>query len=195
MAKNLPNLKKDKYKICIICEGLEEKKYLEKLIKLKVWHESYGFKLVNAEGNGNISSKYQYYYNSDTFNIVLIFCDVDSEYENIKFKINKIHNNPESIIIFSNPCTMQIVIKHWVNENIKTASKKINAKIIKQCTGVNSYEGTDKQIENMMQKITKENYYQMKERLLDKFTNFKRFIIYFENSNSKWIDELNKKIE
>lgn len=186
-----PNINFNKHKICIICEGLEEIKYLERLVELKVWNYIYNFKLIDAKGNGNLSSKYQYWYNSALYDIVLVFCDTDKNYENIKHNINEIENNADNIIIFSDPCTMQIVIKHWTDKNIKTSIKKENAKLIEKCTGVKNYEGNKNQINAMMLKITIENYYKMKSRL-GKFTNFGKFIENFENSNLKWIGERSK---
>ncbi|AKC95962.1 hypothetical protein VC03_05675 [Sneathia vaginalis] len=186
-----PNIKFNKYKICIICEGLEEKKYLERLIELKVWNKIYDFILVDSKGNGNISSRYQYWYNISRYDIVLVFCDADKDYENIKKKINEIHNRANDVIIFSYPCTMQIVIKHWTDKNIKTSIKKENSKLIEKCTGVKNYEGNKNQINGMMLKITKENYDKMKIRL-GQFTNFQEFIKKFEGSNVKWINKINE---
>lgn len=74
MANRLPNIS-DKYRICIICEGNEEYKYLDKLIKLQVWSDAYSVFLVNAGGNGNIPARYQDRYQSDSYDVVLVFCD------------------------------------------------------------------------------------------------------------------------
>lgn len=57
MVNKLPYIFSGK-KICIICEGDEEYEYLNKLISLKVWSDSYSFTLENAEGNGNIPTRY-----------------------------------------------------------------------------------------------------------------------------------------
>ncbi len=46
MANRLPNIS-DKYKICIICEGNEEYKYLERLKELSVWDDIYDTQLYH----------------------------------------------------------------------------------------------------------------------------------------------------
>ena len=45
MSNRLPNIS-DKHKICIICEGNEEYKYLERLKELHVWSDIYDISLV-----------------------------------------------------------------------------------------------------------------------------------------------------
>ena len=64
-------------RICIICEGDEEYKYLEKPISLGVWSKEYCFLLENAEGNGNIPARYQDKYQQGAYDLVLVFCDTD----------------------------------------------------------------------------------------------------------------------
>ena len=79
------------HKICIVCEGNEEYKYLNRLIDLKVWSNSYKITLVNAEGNGNIPARYQDLYQNGSYEIVLIFCDTEKkpneQYKDIKRKM------------------------------------------------------------------------------------------------------------
>ena len=70
-------LKNNKRKICLICEGYEEYDYISRLLNLGVWSDAYDFELVNAESNGNISARYQDRYQSDSYDIVLVFCDTD----------------------------------------------------------------------------------------------------------------------
>ena len=129
MANRLPKLV-DKRKICIICEGNEEYAYLNRLRDLKVWDEQYDISLVNAEGNGNIPARYQDRYQNGSDDIVLVFCDTEKkpheQYEDIKKKINNFHgvdNAAENVIIFGNPCTMQIVSKHWTDKDLKSPAK------------------------------------------------------------------------
>lgn len=74
MANRLPYIS-GKHKICIICEGNEEYKYLERLNQLHVWNEIYDISLVNAEGNGNIPARYQDRYQNGSYETVLVFCD------------------------------------------------------------------------------------------------------------------------
>ena len=171
MANRLPFISNN-HKICIICEGNEEYKYLERLKELHVWSKIYDISLVNAEGNGNIPARYQDRYQNGSYDVVLIFCDTEKkpheQYEDIKKKINEFHGLDgvaDEVVIFGNPCTMQIIAKHWTNEIIKSPAKQKNAPMIEKYTGVKGYKGRANQIDKMMECITEDNYMLMKDRI------------------------------
>lgn len=204
MANKLPKLF-DKHRICIICEGNEEYEYLERLKNLKVWNEQYDFSLVNAGGNGNIPARYQNRYQNGSDEVVLVFCDTEKkpheQYEDIKCKINEFHgvdNVADKVIMFGNPCTMQIILKHWTNENLKSPAKNVNAPLIKKFTGVENYKGRADQIKEVMEHVTAENYKDMCMRVRELETddsiigssNFGKFIKLFESDDCGWIDEM-----
>lgn len=162
----------NKRKVCIICEGNEEYKYIDRLKELKVWNEQYEVSLVNAEGNGNIPARYQDRYQNGAYEAVLIFCDTDKkpyeQYDDIKRKINEFHGIDgiaNEIIIFGNPCTMQIILKHWTDEMLTSQAKQVNAPIIEEHTKVKGYKGKENQIKEIMNCITPKNYSAMRERV------------------------------
>ena len=137
MPNKLPKFL-DNHKICIICEGNEEYEYLNRLKNLKVWNEQYDISLVNAGGNGNIPARYQDRYQNGADELVLVFCDTEKkpheQYEDIKRKINEFHgvdSAANEVLIFGNPCTMQIISKHWTDENLKSPAKPVNAPLDK----------------------------------------------------------------
>ncbi len=200
----------DKYKICIICEGNEEYEYLHRLISLRVWNRQYEIKLVNANGNGNIPARYQDRYQNGFDDAVLIFCDTEKkpyeQYTDIKRKINEFHGlryAHEKVILFGNPCTMQIIIKHWSDSHLSTPSKRMNQSLLYQCTGIENYKGRKDQLKQMMKLISADNYTLMKDRIsrlsrddtVVGSSNFIRFIEYFESDDSSWIDEWNQCLE
>ena len=86
---------------------------------------------------------------------------------------------------------------------MKSPAKKTNAPIIKKYTGVENYKGREDQIREVMEHVTEENYVDMCQRVWnlesDDFvtgsSNFGKFIKLFEDSDSSWIEEKNKKIE
>lgn len=202
-------LKNNKKKICLICEGYEEFDYISKLLELKVWSDVYDFTLINAESNGNISARYQDKYQSNNFDIVLAFCDTDrnphDDFNQIRKKINGIFgidNAADEVIIFVNPCSLQVVLLHFENIKLRTQNKNKNAPEIERLTGIQNYKAKEEQRKVMCNLITKENYEQMKKNLLslatdykiESSTNFGIFLKRFEDSKANWIDEINKKL-
>lgn len=209
MINKLPKFS-DNHKICIVCEGNEEYEYLNRLKDLKVWCKQYDILLVNAGGNGNIPARYQDLFQNDSYEIIFVFCDTDKkpyeQYEDIKRKINAFHgvaNAADEVVLFGNPCTMQIIVKHWTDENLKSPAKPINAPLIYKYTGVENYKGRIDQIKEVMKYVTVENYADMCKRVsrLETFdrvagsSNFVKFIKLFENDDSGWIEEINRKLE
>lgn len=197
-------------RICIICEGDEEYEYLEKLISLDVWSKEYLFQLENAEGNGNIPARYQDKYQNSSSDLVLIFCDTDKkpyeQYVDIKRKINEFHgveNAADQIVIYGNPCTMQIIIEHWDDVVLGSHKKNKNAPIIFDLTGIEGYKGRADQRQALFSRITKENYQEMRERIkklpsddaIEGSTNLGRFIEYFTMDDSKWIQTINNALD
>ena len=197
-------------RICIICEGDEEYEYLEKLISLEVWSKEYQFQLENAQGNGNIPARYQDKYQNSTYDLVLVFCDTDQkpyeQYADIKRKINEFHGNEtaaDQVVIYGNPCTMQVIIAHWDHVILHSHKKKENAPIIFSCTGVKGYKGRADQRRALFSRITGENYREMQQRIkklpsddtIEGSTNFGKFMEYFTNDDSQWISHINQMLD
>lgn len=197
-------------KICIICEGDEEYEYLEKLISLNLWSKKYLVQLENAKGNGNIPARYQNKYQNSSYDLVLVFCDTDKkpyeQYVDIKQKINKLHgieDAADKIVIYGNPCTMQIIIEHWDDVVLSSHKKKKNVPIIFSLTGIKGYKGRADQRKELFSRITRENYQKMLERIkklpsddtIEGSTNFGKFIEYFSTDDSKWIQIINESLE
>lgn len=209
MQNKLPKLF-DKHKICVICEGNEEYEYLERLKALKVWDAQYEIIPDNAGGNGNIPARYQDSYQNGSYELVLVFCDTEKkpyeQYEDIKRKINEFHGidtAADDVIMFGNPCTMQIIAKHWTETLIKSPAKPVNAPLIEEFTGVKNYKGRADQIAAVMEHVTAENYADMRDRVCGLETrdtvvgssNFGRFMELFGSSDAGWIDEINDELE
>lgn len=200
----------DRHKICIICEGKEEFEYLERLNTLKVWNDQYEIILDNADGNGNIPARYQDRYQNGSYEVVLVFCDTDKkpyeQYGDIKRKINEFHGvdtAADAIVIYGNPCTMQIILGHWSGVRLKSSAKKVNAPLIKEFTGVENYKGRADQRKEIMSQITYENYQDMCVRVRQMndmdtqagSSNFGKFMMYLESDDVGWIKETNEKLE
>ena len=208
MTNRLPFIP-DNHKICIICEGNEEYFYLDRLKKLKVWNDKYDISLVNAEGNGNIAPRYQDRYQNGAYELVLVFCDTEKkpheQYKDIKNKINDFHgvdNAADEVVIFANPCTMQVIIKHWTNENVKSPAKPVNAPLIQKYTGVENYKGRADQITQIMEHIDAKNYGDMVHRVREiegpddelGCSNFGKIIDDLMCDDEEWIEKINDNI-
>lgn len=200
----------NKCRVCIICEGDEEYDYLDRLNKIEVWNKAYKVTLDNAGGNGNIPARHQDRYQNGSYDIVLIFCDTEKkpyeQYEDIKQKINEFHgvdHAAEEVIVFGNPCTMQIIIKHWADVELKTPAKKINSEIIGKLTGVNNYKGRADQRLELMKQITSENYLTMFERVkkmksddtVISSSNFDCLVDYLATDDTTWVKRINEILE
>ena len=210
MSICLPSYISEKDKICIICEGNEEYDYFDKLKTLGVWNQRYDFLLENAGGNGNIPARYQDKYQNGSYDLVLIFCDTEKkpyeQYDEIKNKINAFHgldNASEEVVIFGNPCTMQIVLLHVAQILLKSPAKKTNSSYIKSYFGVDNYKGRKDQRDMIFDQITTSNYHQMCNALhklstddsVVGSTNFLKYINYFSSDSNDWIYSINSKLE
>lgn len=209
MPNDIPETYNTK-KIAIICEGLEEEAYISRLKELKVFSECYSIFPINAGGIGSIYSYYQDAYQNDSYDLVLIFCDTEkAPYDDLmilKEKLYSLHGVDSSfdeLVIFSNPCTMDIIIKHFDNIKLKSNSKSVNSPIIYKYTNIKNYDAHEKQVNSLISKLNADNYKKMKKFLKNcdvdykvlNSTNFLKFINHFESPNVYWINEINELIE
>lgn len=195
-------------RICIICEGFEEIDYLNVLIKKAIFSNRYDFVLVNSKSINSISTIYKARYQSNSYDLVLVFCDTDKypsvSYNKLKDEINKFHDNnvADDIVIFGNPCTMQIILSHFAEIKLTSQSKAINSKFIEKFTGIKNYKATDEQRRELFSHIKRDNYEFMKENVGNlssddsdlSSTNILKFVNYFEDNDDIWIDEINDKL-
>ena len=195
-------------KICIICEGYEEFDYIETLKSKGIFSDVYNFITVNAKSINTIIARYQDRFQSAAYSLVLIFCDTDKgpsyKYKEIKQEINKLYGKDiaDEIVIFGNPCTMQIILSHFAQIKLTSQSKSVNSKFIKEYIGIDNYKATDEQRKELFGKIKRSNYEKMKGNVAKLSTNDKdvsstnilKFVKRFENDDDSWIDEINSNV-
>ena len=199
-----------KHKVCVICEGLEEFVYFKRLLALDLWSSEYSFIPINAKGESNVFARFQDAYNNDNYEIIIIFCDTDKrpyrEYSKLKAKVNEFFdksNAAQKLILWANPCSMQIILSHFGDVALTTQAKKTNAPIIEQLTGVQDYSGHEKQVNDICDQIRRSSYSQMKERLRkDEYSdeesgssNVVTFVELFEGDDTGWMKEINRYLE
>mgnify|MGYP005773676873 CR=1 FL=1 len=196
-------------RICIICEGNEEKDYMSALINKQVFSDNYCFvEPINAKSINNIFNRYTDRYQSNSYDLVLVFCDTDKgpsdKYKEIKQKINEFHGNKvaDNIVIFGNPCTMQIILAHFAEIKLTSQSKSVNSKYIEKYTGIVNYKANEEQRKELFGKINRRNYENMKKNVaklstddnITSSTNILKFIEKFEKDDDSWIDEINSEL-
>lgn len=196
-----------KHRICVICEGYEDYYYFKRLIALNQWNDSYSFTPINAKSASNIPARFQNEFQNDHYEIILVFCDTDKEpyreYTQVKDKINRFlgkKRSAEKVIIFANPCTMQIMLLHFGDISLKKQGKKTNSTIIEQMTGIQNYDAHEAQIRELCSLVTRASYPEMKKRAeainypdtVSGSTNFSVFLNWFESSENHWIAEIRR---
>ncbi|MDD4111391.1 MAG: hypothetical protein PHS54_07650 [Clostridia bacterium] len=202
-----------KWNILIVCEGYEEKPYMDKILNFPCIknNEKYCFsECVNAKGNGSIFARYQDKLQSGRYDLVLVFCDTDKgsqQFLEIKKKFaDELFGGDkkltDGLFIFCNPVTLQIVLSHFGKVELKNVSKKKNGKIVEKLTGIKNYDAKDEQINEIIGLVTYKTYDRMKENLKNisedlnqlPSTNLLKFLRYFESDDDSWISNLLKKI-
>ena len=130
---------------------------------------------------------------------ICIICEGNEEYAYLFHGVDAANE----VVMFGNPCTMQIISKHWTDENLKSPAKPVNAPLIKKYTGVENYKGRADQIKEVMKYITVENYKDMRERVSklaidDSITgssNFGHYLELLESDDSGWIEVINQRLQ
>lgn len=198
---------RSKHRVCVICEGHEDYYYFKRLIDLNVWDSAYSFTPINAKTASNIPARFQNEFQNDRYEVILVFCDTDKapyqQYALVKEKINNFLGKKkaaEKVIIFANPCTMQIMLLHFGEVSLKKQGKKTNSAVVEQMTGIKNYDAHEAQIRDLCGKITRTNYPEMKRRAeeinlpdtVSGSTNISVFLNRFEASDDRWITDIRK---
>ena len=103
-----------------------------------------------------------------------------------------------NIVIFANPCTMQIILLHFDNILLKSNQKSKNAKIIEKLIGIKDYNAKKDRRFELFNKITKDNYNNMRKRIKTlstdynekNSTNINEFLNQLEKYDDKWVDNV-----
>ena len=190
--------------ICLVLEGYEEEYYFKKIIQFPCFRGNYNIQLKNAKTASNIPGVYQAEYSKNIHDIVLVVCDKDrvpTEFENVVAKLDLIHGagKAKEIIIFTCPCTLQIILSHFGDVTLTTQAKKAARSIISELTGVDNYDAHHAQLDQICSQIHFRTYEPMKERVRRlstcmediPSTNILSLFENLESSNTEWIDRIN----
>ena len=195
---------KAQHRLCVICEGSEEFQYLKRLKELGVWSDIYSIKLINVGSIDNIAPRYQYEFSQIGYDLIFVFCDTETapyeQFKRMKEKIDNLYQKgkaSDKLVIFANPCTMQIVLSHFGKVRLRSNSKSANGRLIERLTGIAEYRAKAGQLDAISKLLTKENYDEMKENLSDTATelgivpstNFLQFVERLESNDAKWVNK------
>ena len=208
MANKLPNASNENH-VLIVCEGAEECDYINRLKACGVWSKNFSVHTKDAKSISNIFAMYSYYYKTNNYKLIVIFCDTEkypyNQFVEMKQKIDKFHDKgvADQVVFFVNPCTLQVVLLHFDAVKLISNSKTDNAATVERLTGVKDYNATEQQRKAIVNKITSQNYAETKRRLAqlkDTYTfvpssNVLQLFNALEAGNSKWICNINKIIE
>ncbi|MCD8204833.1 MAG: hypothetical protein LUC16_03315 [Coprobacillus sp.] len=207
MASRLPlSLLKKRYSVLIICEGQEDKEYIDRLIDIGVFDSSLEIKTLDAKGSSKIFSCFKnVLLVAPYYDLVVIFCDTEMPpYEELKRQMNKVNSLYEgrdvstSVFYYVNPVTMQLILLHKGEERLSSSHKSEYAGTIYRLFGVPSYRAHISQVREITSQINKENYLLMKERAKKiistsysepNSTNALTLFNKLEKSDPKWIKE------
>ncbi len=197
-------------RVLILAEGYEEKYYIDKIISFPCMSKSYYFEpVINLKGNGQIIPRYQYLFQLNKYDLILVFGDGDNgsdQFIRIIEGLGKLifgdENKGRLVFIFVNPVTMQIILSHFEKVCLTHKAKMKNRSEIERITGIKDYDAKEEQIKELVGMINLKNYSMMKENIKDLSIDYKEcpssnilsFLEKFENDDSSWIDEINAQI-
>ena len=79
---------------------------------------------------------------------------------------------------------MQIISKHWTDENLKSPAKPVNAPLIKKYTGVENYK-------DMRERVSKLAV----DDSITGSSNFGHYLELLESDDSGWIEAINQRLQ
>jgi len=154
--KRNPNIPKFKEKIYIVCEGVGDKIYLDKIFSL--YESKYDIKVIPSSGKNKIIDKLREVLILHPHNKCFIFVDTDTEgikaLENYKKQMNQDEIPCTNNIYFVNPIIEYLYLITQVNmhpTNFYTKDKY--RKLFERYFGIIEYTGIQKQYEQMVEKI------------------------------------------
>jgi hypothetical protein len=203
-----PTLQEKKLRnICLILEGFEEYYYFKRILEFPCFNGTYNVDIRNAKAASNIPSFFQAAYAKNFYEIVFVVCDKDrnpEQYVNIISKLDDIlgPGKAKEIVIFTCPCTLQVILSHFGDVQLTTQAKKAARDDVQRLTDVANYDAHQDQLKTICSKIHYRSYEKMKQRIAQlstcpddiPSTNILSLFGYLESQNPQWIDGINERL-
>ncbi|WP_456360699.1 hypothetical protein [Vescimonas sp.] len=193
--------------ICLILEGFEEYYYFKRILEFPCFNGTYNVDIRNAKAASNIPSFFQAAYAKNFYEIVFVVCDKDrnpEQYVNIISKLDDIlgPGKAKEIVIFTCPCTLQVILSHFGDVQLTTQAKKAARDDVQRLTDVANYDAHQDQLKTICSKIHYRSYEKMKQRIAQlstcpddiPSTNILSLFGYLESQNPQWIDGINERL-
>lgn len=154
-----PTLQEKKLRnICLILEGFEEYYYFKRILEFPCFNGTYNVDIRNAKAASNIPSFFQAAYAKNFYEIVFVVCDKDrnpEQYVNIISKLDDIlgPGKAKEIVIFTCPCTLQVILSHFGDVQLTTQAKKAARDDVQRLTDVANYDAHQDQLKTICSKI------------------------------------------
>ena len=142
-----------------------------------------------------------------TYKGVTFVCDKDrnpEQYVNIISKLDDIlgPGKAKEIVIFTCPCTLQVILSHFGDVQLTTQAKKAARDDVQRLTDVANYDAHQDQLKTICSKIHYRSYEKMKQRIAQlstcpddiPSTNILSLFGYLESQNPQWIDGINERL-
>ncbi len=99
------------------------------VLEFPCFNGTYNVDIRNAKAASNIPSFFQAAYAKNFYEIVFVVCDKDrnpEQYVNIISKLDDIlgPGKAKEIVIFTCPCTLQVILSHFGDVQLTTQAKK-----------------------------------------------------------------------
>lgn len=146
-------------------------------------------------------------YAKNFYEIVFVVCDKDrnpEQYVNIISKLDDIlgPGKAKEIVIFTCPCTLQVILSHFGDVQLTTQAKKAARDDVQRLTDVANYDAHQDQLKTICSKIHYRSYEKMKQRIAQlstcpddiPSTNILSLFGYLESQNPQWIDGINERL-
>ena len=203
-----PTLQEKKLRnICLILEGFEEYYYFKRILEFPCFNGTYNVDIRNAKAASNIPSFFQAAYAKNFYEIVFVVCDKDrnpEQYVNIISKLDDIlgPGKAKEIVIFTCPCTLQVILSHFGDVQLTTQAKKAARDDVQRLTDVANYDAHQDQLKTICSKIHYRSYEKMKQRIAQlstcpdviPSTNILSLFGYLESQKPQWIDGINERL-
>lgn len=195
------------HNICLVLEGYEEYYYFNRILDFPCFKGTYHVELRNAKAASNIPSIFQAAYAKNFYEIIFVVCDKDRKPEQYQGVISKLDGilgpgKAKEIVIFTSPCTLQVILSHFGDVQLTTQAKKAARADVERLTHVSDYDAHQDQLEAIYSKIHYRSYAEMKARVSNlstcpddiPSTNILTLFKYLESQDPQWITDINQRL-